>query len=86
MLISARMGSGLHTFVLYLAPHIARTTLIVSECDTLDFSTRRLDSVESAEGLWCEIVIPMVHIFSKVAYECFLWGYGTTLGELPPFF
>lgn len=31
------MGTGLHTFILYLGPHIASVTLAAYECNSLDF-------------------------------------------------
>ncbi len=31
------LGTGLHTFVLYLGPLIAKTTIAASECNSLDF-------------------------------------------------
>jgi hypothetical protein len=37
VLSSIGLGSGLHTFVLYLAPHIARVTLAAYECGSLNF-------------------------------------------------
>jgi TM2 domain-containing membrane protein YozV len=34
---SIGLGTGLHTFILYLGPHIASVTLAAYECGTLDF-------------------------------------------------
>lgn len=34
---SIGLGTGLHTFLLYLGPHIASVTLAAYECGTLDF-------------------------------------------------
>lgn len=34
---SVGLGTGLHTFLLYLGPHIASVTLAAYECNSLDF-------------------------------------------------
>lgn len=37
VLSSVGLGTGLHTFLLYLGPHIASVTLAAYECNSLDF-------------------------------------------------
>ena len=37
VLSSVGLGTGLHTFLLYLGPHIASVTLAAYECDSTDF-------------------------------------------------
>jgi hypothetical protein len=37
VLSSVGFGTGLHTFILYLGPHIAAVTLAAYECGTTDF-------------------------------------------------
>lgn len=37
ILSSVGLGTGLHTFILYLGPHIASVTLAAYECNSLDF-------------------------------------------------
>ena len=37
VLSSVGLGTGLHTFLLYLGPHIAAVTLAAYECGTLNF-------------------------------------------------
>lgn len=37
VLSSVGLGTGLHTFILYLGPHIASVTLAAYECNSLDF-------------------------------------------------
>lgn len=37
ILSSVGLGTGLHTFLLYLGPHIAQVTLAAYECNTLNF-------------------------------------------------
>lgn len=37
ILSSVGLGTGLHTFVLYLGPFIAKVTLAATECNSVDF-------------------------------------------------
>lgn len=37
VLSSVGLGTGLHTFLLYLGPHIATVTLAAYECGSLNF-------------------------------------------------
>lgn len=37
LISSIGLGTGLHTFILYLGPHIASVTLAAYECGSLDF-------------------------------------------------
>uniref|UniRef100_A0A1A9WRE3 Uncharacterized protein n=1 Tax=Glossina brevipalpis TaxID=37001 RepID=A0A1A9WRE3_9MUSC len=37
ILSSVGLGTGLHTFILYLGPHIASVTLAAYECNSLNF-------------------------------------------------
>lgn len=86
VLSSVGLGTGLHTFLLYLGPHIAAVTLAAYECGTTDFpSPPYPDSIVCPDdetpghvSLWS--------IMSKVRLEAMMWGAGTALGELPPYF
>jgi len=83
---SIGLGSGLHTFVLYLGPHIAKVTIAAYKCNQVPVlvpSRWRFDHFEECGqgegvGFWS--------IYSAVGLEAFLWGFGTALGELPPYF
>jgi len=88
---SIGLGTGLHTFVLYLGPHIAKVTMAANECsyfpvmnpsrwefeDFLPCETRRSEVSTFSEFL---------EILSSVHIEAFMWGLGTAIGELPPYF
>ncbi|KAF6025057.1 VMP1 [Bugula neritina] len=85
---SVGLGTGLHTFVLYLGPFIAKVTLAAYECKSLDFPQPPYpDSIEcpssSTPG---ETSITLWSIMSKVRLEAMMWGVGTAIGELPPYF
>lgn len=88
---SIGLGTGLHTFLLYLGPFIASVTLAAYECDSLNFpeppypdeilcpSSSRKDGLTTS-------TISILAIMSKVRLESFMWGAGTAIGELPPYF
>ena len=84
---SIGLGTGLHTFVLYLGPHIAKVTMVAYECGYIpemlpsrwNYQTFHTCPERTAEvSVWT--------IIYAVQLESFLWGLGTALGELPPYF
>lgn len=85
VLSSVGLGTGLHTFLLYLGPHIAAVTLAAYECMSVDFPEPPYptDIVCPEED---SQYISMWTIISKVRLEAFMWGAGTAIGELPPYF
>uniref|UniRef100_A0A7E4W3H4 Transmembrane protein 49 n=2 Tax=Panagrellus redivivus TaxID=6233 RepID=A0A7E4W3H4_PANRE len=88
VLSSIGLGSGLHTFLIYLGPHIARVTLAAYECNSLNFPEPPYpDDVTCPEShLPGEAAVSLWAIISKVRVESLMWGVGTALGELPPYF
>lgn len=99
ILSSIGLGFGMHTFVLFLAPHIASVTLAAQSCKSLDFPSPPYpdriicptpDSSTTTRTTTSEIdnidEIGAFIILQKVAVECFMWGLGTAIGELPPYF
>lgn len=86
ILSSVGLGTGLHTFLLYLGPHIASVTLAAWECGSLDFPEPPYpDDIQCPEDDHTSTV-NMLTIMSKVRIEAFMWGAGTAIGELPPYF
>lgn len=81
------MGTGLHTFVLYLGPHIAAVTMAAYECGGLNFPQPpypdQIICPTTVDALW---TVGILNIMKKVRVESMLWGAGTALGELPPYF
>ncbi|KAL1918607.1 uncharacterized protein VTP21DRAFT_2629 [Calcarisporiella thermophila] len=83
---SVGLGSGLHTFVLFLAPHIAEVSLVAFKCGGVEFATRGENKficdlpshLNSTTSPW--------RVFRRVQLEIFFWGIGTAIGELPPYF
>jgi len=89
VLSSVGLGTGLHTFLLYLGPHIAAVTMAAYECGSTDFPSPPYPSQilcpTMGEG---EVAMEMTiwAILAKVRVEAFCWGAGTAIGELPPYF
>ncbi|XP_078786569.1 vacuole membrane protein 1-like isoform X3 [Oryzias latipes] len=112
ILSSVGLGTGLHTFLLYLGPHIASVTLAAYECGSVDFPEppypdqivcpqQEVTTTSSdAEQVGVEAAgvagvtgsaalqgsISVWSIISKVRLEACMWGAGTAIGELPPYF
>ncbi|WOL16919.1 hypothetical protein Cni_G25707 [Canna indica] len=105
VLSSIGLGSGLHTFVLYLGPHIAFFTIKAMKCGRADLKTAPYDTIQfKTSPSWLEkdcsnfgdpvypslpgslVRVPISSILPQVQLEAFLWGLGTALGELPPYF
>jgi vacuole membrane protein 1 len=86
---SVGFGTGLHTFVLYLGPHIAKVTMASNQCNYVP---------ESLPSRWAfhhfkecpeyqgTPTISVLTIYQAVILEAFLWGLGTAIGELPPYY
>ncbi|KAI3459380.1 hypothetical protein Pfo_016043 [Paulownia fortunei] len=100
---SIGLGSGLHTFVLYLGPHIAFFTIKATQCGRVDIKSALYDTIQLKRGpSWlgkdCAefgpplfpsshgVRVPLSSILPQVQLEAILWGLGTALGELPPYF
>uniref|UniRef100_A0A5B7BMG9 Putative vacuole membrane protein KMS1-like n=2 Tax=Davidia involucrata TaxID=16924 RepID=A0A5B7BMG9_DAVIN len=96
-------GSGLHTFVLYLGPHIALFTIKAMQCGRVDIKSAPYDTIQLKRGpSWLDkdcsefgpplfssshgLQVPLSSILPQVQVEAILWGLGTALGELPPYF
>ncbi|XP_074307178.1 vacuole membrane protein KMS1-like isoform X2 [Silene latifolia] len=100
---SIGLGSGLHTFVLYLGPHIALFTIKAMQCGRVDLKSAPYDTIRLKQGpSWLDkdcsefgpplfmsssgSRVPLSSILAQVQMEAVLWGIGTALGELPPYF
>ncbi|KMT10989.1 hypothetical protein BVRB_5g112140 isoform B [Beta vulgaris subsp. vulgaris] len=100
---SIGLGSGLHTFVLYLGPHIALFTIKAMQCGRVDLKSAPYDTIQLKRGpLWLDkdcfkfgpplfksvhgSRVPLTSILPQIQFEAVLWGVGTALGEVPPYF
>ncbi|PVU91545.1 hypothetical protein BB560_006118, partial [Smittium megazygosporum] len=84
VLSSIGLGAGLHTFVLFLGPYIAKVTFLSHQCGNVNFHTfGRNAFICDPNGTVPASFLP---IFSKVCFPSLCWGIGTAIGELPPYF
>ncbi|XP_078171083.1 vacuole membrane protein KMS1-like [Carex rostrata] len=102
---SIGLGSGLHTFVLYLGPHIALFTIKAVQCGRVDLKAAPYDTIQLKRSpSWLHkdcsefgpplflpttaslVRVPLSKLLPQVQLEAILWGFGTALGELPPYF
>lgn len=99
ILSSVGLGTGLHTFLLYLGPHIAAVTMAAYECNSLDFpqppypaqilcpeGQANVTGAEAEDVVASAVTVTVWAILAKVRVEAFCWGAGTAIGELPPYF
>jgi len=88
ILSSVGLGTGLHTFLLFLGPFIAKVTLAAYECGSTDFPSPPFpDEIVCPEGGdQSQTTVTILMIASKVRFAACCWGAGTALGELPPYF
>jgi len=99
ILSSVGLGTGLHTFLLYLGPHIAAVTMAAYECNSLEFpqppypaqilcpeGQANVTGAESEDVVASAVTVTVWAILAKVRVEAFCWGAGTAIGELPPYF
>lgn len=86
VLSSVGLGTGLHTFLLFLGPFIAKVTLASYECGSVNFKEPEYpDELICVDGASTGHV-SIFDIMAKVRFPAFCWGAGTALGELPPYF
>ncbi|KAL2649776.1 hypothetical protein R1flu_017904 [Riccia fluitans] len=105
---SIGLGSGLHTFILYLGPHVTAFTMRATECGRVDFKSAPYDTPQwGLPSTWAlkecsqlgpsqypllashhseRYMVPLHTVLMQVQLEAVLWGIGTALGELPPYF
>ena len=99
ILSSVGLGTGLHTFLLYLGPHIAAVTMAAYECNSLEFpqppypaqilcpeGRPTVTDTEAGDAVTSAVTVTVWAILAKVRVEAFCWGAGTAIGELPPYF
>eukprot|EP01061_Rhynchopus_euleeides_P045641 TRINITY_DN8309_c1_g1_i1.p1 TRINITY_DN8309_c1_g1~~TRINITY_DN8309_c1_g1_i1.p1 ORF type:complete len:520 (+),score=235.63 TRINITY_DN8309_c1_g1_i1:113-1672(+) len=104
---SIGFGSGMHSGVVFLFPHIYKVCMAADMCHTLQFGSNVFLRDGPAEGLnvlpigdvltlpgYCECdeteggTMPVAFLprVLGVMWACVVWGAGTALGEVPPYF
>ncbi|GLC40932.1 hypothetical protein PLESTB_000965300 [Pleodorina starrii] len=88
VLSSIGLGTGMHTGLLFLFPHILKVCLAAETCGHFRFDTRD-DMWYSSESFKCgegpKEEVSFADLFKKVILTGVLWGIGTAIGEIPPY-
>lgn len=90
VLSSIGFGTGLHSGVMFLFPHVMQVVAAAEACHTtsglvswyqhpckLDCQTTFGPKDNSTVTVW--------RLWALVTVQCMLWGFGTAVGELPPY-
>ena len=84
ILSSVGLGSGIHTGLLFLFPHIINTCFSTLRCGNTNFD------LYGDKAFFCKSKTPtnfmILSIFLKVLHPVISWGIGTAIGEVPPYF
>jgi len=89
ILSSIGLGTGMHSGLLFLFPHILKVCLAAEKCGHMNFDSRS-DMWYSSRGFTCleaDGAEPPEYwnIVKKVMVTCVVWGSGTAIGEIPPY-
>ena len=82
---SIGLGSGAHTFLLFLGPLIARATTAAYICKTTGFAMIGVGKMTCPNEPYVRGAVTILSVFVKTFPEVFAWGLGTAIGELPPY-
>jgi len=90
ILSSVGFGTGLHSGMMFLFPHVMQVVGAAEACKTTEGLNPwyrhpcRLDC-STTFGPKDGSTVTMLRLFLMVTVPCMLWGFGTALGELPPY-
>ena len=89
ILSSVGLGTGMHSGILFLFPHIFFVVQGVEECQNVQFDTFHhiwfTKFQADCIGAPNPEEVRFLSIFYKVMIPSMLWGMGTALGEIPPY-
>lgn len=103
VLSSVGLGSGMHSGLLFMFPHVLRTCTAVASCGNGNFYTFPTNSFHRPPGdraFSCIAPAPLAEADAKEGHLAFedyklrillvapwimLWGFGTAIGEIPPY-
>lgn len=97
VLSSVGLGSGMHSGLLFMFPHVLRTCTAVSSCGAGNFYTYPVNEVYGPKERSFSCIVrpsddaaaaPPVNYLERillVAPWLMLWGFGTAIGEIPPY-
>lgn len=94
ILSSVGLGSGMHSGLLFLFPHIFKVVLASEQCGLTIFNglDPRKDIWFNVSPFQCEYnftpagdFVPFKQVFLSCYLSSVLWGAGTAIGEIPPY-
>ena len=97
VLSSVGLGTGMHSGLLFLFPHIFFVVSSAEKCNNLDFDPRLnmwANVMKPGDTFACnnptspssyDVNVTLMTLLGKSVFACLLWGAGTALGELPPY-
>ena len=94
VLSSIGLGTGLHSGMLFLFPHIAKVCRSAEACCSLAFDSRKNSwfALPAGELFACPAgnrqpcdAVPYSALLLKNLAPAIVWGIGTALGEVPPY-
>ena len=94
VLSSIGLGTGLHSGMLFLFPHIAKVCRSAEACCSVAFDSRKNSwfALPAGELFACPAgkqrpcdAVPYSALLLKNLAPAILWGIGTALGEVPPY-
>ena len=93
VLSSVGLGTGLHSGLMFLFPHIFACCAAAARCGSLDFDARKNTFWADTESAFAcrtshapgDASVAFLPLVLKVYPASLLWGLGTALGEIPPF-
>lgn len=90
VLSSVGFGTGLHSGLMFLFPHILQVVGTAEACRTTEglvpwyHHPCRLDC-STTFGPKDDSTVTVLRLWALVALPCMLWGFGTAMGEIPPY-
>lgn len=87
ILSSIGFGSGMHSGLLFLFPHILKICLAAERCGHVDFDVR-VDMWWRSDSFHCmpsKGEADFWQVFVQALPSSVLWGMGTAIGEIPPY-
>lgn len=94
ILSSIGFGSGMHSGIMFLFPYILKVCLTSEACRGVDFDTR-MDVWYNGDPFYCRNGRDKAEagsgphygqVYWKVIPAAVLWGAGTAIGEIPPYY
>jgi hypothetical protein len=91
VLSSIGFGTGLHSGLMFLFPHVMQVVTAAESCHTSEglvtwYHHPCKFDCHMTTGPKDDSTVTFFRLWSLVTLQCVLWGAGTAMGELPPYF